>query len=177
MIIREEFFSGLWQKSYCFPSIVDGELYYSKRNRLVLENLLANEAGNWRLNYYNPMATMMNEKLRENQKWQVVGTTIDFGGVKDRDKYFLLIEVHMTDPWAQQDYRIAVDEYLFSLFAVESLMESSIGPLGFFIDALVAEAMMVIARFGATGMFDTYFFKWSPGNGDYSLLTVPIYRI
>jgi len=178
MIIREEYFGGLWQTSYCFPSIVDGELYYSKRSRLVLENLLANEGGNWRMVYYNPAATMENDALPAWRKWEVVGTTVSFLGVKDVAKYFLSIEVHMTDPGAAQAYKFAVDNYLFMLTAMWLFTGFPGGAPGFiWANGLIAEAQMAIAKYGTMGLFDTYFFKWAPGDGDYSLLQVPIYRI
>ena len=178
MIIREEYFGGLWQTSYCFPSIVDGELYYSKRSRLVLENLLANEGGNWRMVYYNPAATMENDALPAWRKWEVVGTTVSFLGVKDVAKYSLSIEVHMTDPGAAQAYKYAVDTYLYTLTVMWLFTGFPGGAPGFiWANGLIAEAQMAIAEYGTKGLFDTYFFKWAPGDGDYSLLQVPIYRI
>ena len=178
MIISEDYFGGLWQESYCFPSIVNEELYYSKRDRLVLENLLANEAGNWRLSYYNPMATIENDSLPTWRKWQVVGTTISFLGVKNQDKYSLMIEIHMADPGAYQTYQRAVDNYLYSVTTMWLYTGFPGGAPGFvFMNTLISEAEMAIAEYGMIGMFDTYVFKWAPGDGDYSLLNVPIYRI
>ena len=178
MIIREEDYAGLWQTSYCFPSIVDGDLYYSKRSRLVLENLLANEGGNWRMVYYNPAATVENDALPAWRKWEVVGTTVSFLGVKNPDKYSLMIEVHMTDPGGQQAYQRAVDTYLFSIVVLWLFTGLPGGGPGFvFMNTFIAEAEMAIAKYGTTGLFDTYFFKWTPGGGDYSLWQVPIYRV
>ena len=174
------YFGGFWQESYCFPSIINGTLYYSKRSRLVLENLVANEAENWRLNYYNPAATVKNNALPIHRKWQVVGTTVIFSGVRNRDSYSLAIEVHMTDPNAQQEYEAAVGTFLLSInMMLVAVGVSPIMPdlLWSWTDMLIAEAEMKIAEIGMIGMFDTYLFKWAPGDGDYSLWNVPIYRI
>ena len=84
----------------------------------------------------------------------------------------------MTDPGAQQAYQNAVDTYLYSIAVLWLTMGFPGGPPGFiFMNNLIAEAEMAIASYGLLGSFDTYFFKWAPGDGDYSLLQVPIYRI
>ena len=178
MIITEDYYGGLWQTSYCFPSIVDGKLYYSKRSRLVLENLLANEGGNWRMVYYNPAATMENDALPAWRKWEVVGTTVSFLGVKDVNKYSLSIEIHMTDPGAWRTYQLAVSSYINLVNTMWLFVGLSGGiPFLVFAGVLIAEAQMAITKYGTLGLFDIYFFKWAPGEGDYSLWQVPIYRV
>jgi len=179
--VTEDYFAGLWQESYCFPSIVDGKLYYSKRGRLVIENLLANEAGNWRLSLYSPEATVKNQALPAHRKWDVVGTTVSFLRVKNREEYTLVIEVHMTDPWAKQAYQRAVDEYLLDINMTLLVVIGFFGGGALVAHALIgmmmAEAEMKIAELGTLGMFDTYIFSWAPGDGDFSLLNVPIYAV
>ena len=57
-------------------------------------------------------------------------------------------------------------------------MTASTGiPFFVFANMLIAEAQTAIAKYGTMGLFDTYFFKWAPGEGDYSLWQVPIYRV
>ena len=89
-----------------------------------------------------------------------------------------MIEIHMADPGAYQTYQRAVDAYLSSMTTMWLFTGFPGGGPGFvFMNTFIAEAEIAIAKYGTTGLFDTYFFKWAPGEGDYFLLNVPIYRI
>ena len=174
----EKKFGGLWQESYCFPSIAEGSLYYSKRSRLVIENLVANEGRNWRLIYANLGATKESSSLPAAFEMEIVGTTISFTGIKNQNRHFLMIQIDMADPRAELHRQIAemLAEGTAALWELAvSMPGTPVAGIAIF-EALYIESQLARAEEAGTS-FDMYIFKWSPGNGDYSLWSVPIYRI
>ena len=178
IIVEGKKFGGLWQESYCFPSIVKGNLYYCKRSRLVIENLVANEGNNWRLVYANLEGSRVGLSLPAAFKMEIVGTTISFAGIKNQNRHFLMIQIDMVDPRIEMDLQIAEGlaegtEALWELAV--SMPGTPVATIAIF-EALYIESQLARAEEAGTSL-DMYIFKWSPGNGDYSLLSVPIYRI
>ena len=176
IIVEGKKFGGLWQESYCFPSIVKGNLYYCKRSRLVVENLVANEGNNWRLVFCELSATARNNRLPVHRKWSTLDVTTEFLGVRNRKGFSLMIEVHMGDPNAALAYQRAMDSYLDSLSRLGYFASMPIIQVFAMVDARIAEEQMDRYEAGMEGMTDLYVFRWSPGRGDYSLCAVPIYR-
>ena len=176
IIVEGKKFGGLWQESYCFPSIVKGNLYYCKRSRLVVENLVANEGNNWRLVFCELSATARNDSLPAHRKMSILDTTTKFLGVKNRKGFSLMIEVHMGDPNAALAYQRAMDSYLDSLSRLGYFASMPIVQVMILFYSFVLESWMSLYEEGMEGATDLYIFNWSPGRGDYSLWTVPIYR-
>jgi len=177
-IPAEKKFGGLWQESYCFPSIAEGSLYYSKRSRLVIENLVANEGRNWRLIYANLGATEESLSLPAAFEMEIVGTTISFTGIKNQNRHFLMIQIDMVDPRAEMDRQIAAELADGTAGLWELAMAFPGTPIASIaiMESIYIEALLARAEEAGT-LLDMYIFKWFPGNGDYSLWSVPIYRI